>query len=772
MKPFLTIFSSVFYLSLRTRRDDMREVVPLKGNRTGGTGISQTLTRRHTVAFDKERRSAAPRAPWHGFTPTFALGAILMLSTFLNLFRLADEGYGITYYAAAVKNMLTSWHNFFFVSFDSGFVSVDKPPLGLWIQAASAYLFGFRGLSLLLPQALAGVLCVALIYYLVRRTFGAMAGFIAALVLAVTPISVATSRSNTMDMLLVLSVLLAAWVFTRAAQSGSLGWLVVGAMVIGLGFNIKMLEAFLVLPAFYLLYLLGAPVRLKWRLTQLGIATMVLLAVSFSWAVVVDLTPADQRPYVGSSSDNTVTNLILGYNGLDRLVGTSFGAHGDMLAGTPGGPGSGAVQNGTPGAFRLLNHQYAGQIGWLLPLALVGGLVASRQRPLRLPLEARHQALVLWGTWFLTGGAYLSVAGGGHPYYTVMLAPAVAALVGAGVVALWNDYRSSAVRGWLLPLVLVGMAALQAYILSDYEGWSTRLTPIIVWLCFIASAALVVLRLSFEPKVGAYAAVAAAVGMLALLIAPTVWASYQVFQGSRGSLPLAGPPPSHAFASILRGFNTQGGLGQGNIPGGGWVPFGTGNPGSIPPIRTPSGGGLPSSSGAQSSKAPSGALRTAMDPALINYLLAHQGDAKYLVAATRSSNTSPIILSTDKPVISLGGYNGVDPVFSTKQLADLVNEGAIRFFLIPEREPPMTQMMPGVFPQQPGWQGAPPSLPLGVPRGGTWGSSDPLENGSERWVQDNCQKVPQELWHSPTFGQGGGYVTNSQALYDCGVGVK
>ena len=153
MMPFLTIFSSVSYLFLRTRRDDMRKVVPLKGNRTGGTGMSQTLTRRHTVAFEKERRSAAPRAPWHRFTPTFALGAILMLSTFLNLFHLGYEGYGITYYAAAVKNMLTSWHNFFFVSFDSGFVSVDKPPLGLWIQAASAYLFGFRGLSLLLPQA-------------------------------------------------------------------------------------------------------------------------------------------------------------------------------------------------------------------------------------------------------------------------------------------------------------------------------------------------------------------------------------------------------------------------------------------------------------------------------------------------------------------------------------------------------------------------------------------------------------------------------------------
>src|SRR5919202_3604657 len=289
--------------------------------------MTWALGRKHVLTSDKGGTPAAS-APWH----RFALAVVLILSAFLNLFRLTNEGYGILYYAAAVKNMLTSWHNFFFVSFDSGFVSVDKPPLGLWIQAASAYLFGFRGLSLLLPQALAGVLCVALIYYLVRRTFGGVAGLIAALVLAVTPISVATSRSNTMDMLLVLSVLLAAWAFIRAAQSGSLGWLVVGAVMMGLGFNIKMLEAFLALPAFYLLYLTGAPVRLRRRLAHLGVATVVLLMVSFSWAVVVALTPADQRPYVGSTSDNSVTNLILGYNGLDRLLGTSYGVHGEMPA--------------------------------------------------------------------------------------------------------------------------------------------------------------------------------------------------------------------------------------------------------------------------------------------------------------------------------------------------------------------------------------------------------------------------------------------------------
>jgi 4-amino-4-deoxy-L-arabinose transferase-like glycosyltransferase len=718
--------------------------------------VTQELTRKRTFVSE-EGRESAENASWH----RLALVAILILSSFLNLFHLTNEGFGISYYAAAVKNMLSSWHNFFFVSFDSGFVSVDKPPLGLWIQAASAYLFGFSGLSLLLPQAIAGILCVAVLYHLLSRTFGVVAGLIGALVLAITPISVATSRNNTMDMLLVLSVLVAAWAFVQAARRGSLGWLVVGAILVGLGFNIKMLEAFLVLPALYLVYVLGSPVRLRRRLVHLGLATVVLVVVSLSWAVVVDLTPAGERPYVGSTSDNTVTNLILGYNGLDRLLGTSFRAEEAMAAGELGGPGLGTKQNGEPGPLRLLNHQYAGQIGWLLPLAVVGGLAASRQSGFRLPLDRRQGALVLWGTWFLTAAVYFSVAGGGHPYYTVMLAPAAAALVGVGVVALWSDYKSPDGSGWLLPLVLVGMAILQAYILGGYEGWSLMLTPLIVLLCFIAAAVLVVLRLSLNPKLGAaYAAAATAVGILALLVAPTVWASYQVFQGSGGSLPVAGPPPLQAFAGMFGGFNTQGGLGQGNTPGSGRIPFRVGNPVSIPP-----GGGSPGGKG------PGSALKSDVDPALIDYLLAHQGKAKYLVAATRSSNTAPLILSTDKPVISLGGYNGVDPVFTTNELADLVNEDAVRFFLIPDSEP-MTQMMPGVFPQQPGWQGAPPSVPLGVSRSGLGSSPDPPQNRSTRWVQDNCQRVPQELWQSPTLGQGGGFSMNGQALYDCGAGRR
>ncbi len=348
--------------------------------------MTQELTRKPTKR-SSGARSLVSNPPWRW--PVLA--AILLLSAFLNLYDLTGEGYVNYYYSAAVKNMLTSWSNFFFVSFDAGFVSVDKPPLGLWIQAASAYLLGFSGLSVLLPQAIAGVLSVALLHHLIRRTFGPVAGLLAALALALTPIVVATSRNNTMDMLVVLAVLLAAWAFLAAAERGRLSLLLLGAVMVGIGFNVKTLQAFLVLPAFYLLYLLAARTVLWRRLLHLGIATVVLLAVSLSWALAVDLTPSDQRPYVGGSEGDSALDLAFGYNGLERLLGRNQpggppggGGPGDGKAaekspdakdedkggapkggpgGGPGGGGPGGVgENGEPGPLRLLNQQNAGQI--------------------------------------------------------------------------------------------------------------------------------------------------------------------------------------------------------------------------------------------------------------------------------------------------------------------------------------------------------------------------------------------------------------------------
>jgi 4-amino-4-deoxy-L-arabinose transferase-like glycosyltransferase len=380
--------------------------------------------------------------------------------------------------------MLTSWHNFFFVSFDpAGFLAADKPPLGLWIQVASAKLFGFSGLSMLLPQALAGVLSVALLYHLVARVFGSSAGLLAALGLALAPIAVVDNRNNTPDSLLVLALLLAAWAVMRATEAGKLRWLLLGAVLVGLGFNIKELQAYLVLPALLLVYLVGAPVRVRTRLWHLLLAGGVLLVVSFCWIVAVDLTPASQRPYVSDSGTNSELSLALGYNGFGRLTA-------GILSHLPIPflhvkldfsivPGI-STEIGTPGLLRLFRPELAGQVSWLLPLALIG-LIAPLVQPRSygdqegtdstprgtgypsespkpsagspkpsagypgMPLRLRREylALLLWGTWLLTVGLFFSFARFYHLYYLIMLAPAVAALAGIGIIALWSDYRAS-----------------------------------------------------------------------------------------------------------------------------------------------------------------------------------------------------------------------------------------------------------------------------------------------------------------------------------------
>jgi 4-amino-4-deoxy-L-arabinose transferase-like glycosyltransferase len=586
------------------------------------------------------------------------LSAVLALSAFLNLSWLTREEYANVYYAATVKNMLTSLHNFFFASYDAGFVSVDKPPLGFWIQAASAHLFGFHGWSLLLPQALAGVLCVALLYHLVARSFGPVAGLLAALTLALSPISVATNRHNNLEGLLVLAVLLATWAFILAAETGRLRWLVAGGLLISLGFNIKMLEAFVVLPAFYLMYLVAAPVGWPRGMIHLGLATVVIVAASLPWVVAVDLTPAEQRPYVGSSSFNSVTDLTVGWNGVGRIVGSDTGV-------------------GDPGPLRLLNPQLGGQIGWLLPLAIVGLVVASWQswqgRPSLPLLNRQQQTLVLWGTWLVSLLMFFSVAGDWDPHYLAMLAPAVGALVGVGVVALWDDYRSAAGwRGWLLPLTLVGTASLQLHILAHYPDWSRWLAPAIVILGLGAAVSLVVARLKPRLKGSGLplALVAISVGVSSLLLAPAIWAASTVWDGAETRSPTAGPQAKPSETSDR--FGSEG---------------------------------------------------SEVDP-LVDYLEANQGDAEYLVAAIRSRIASPIILNTDEPVISLGGFNGADPVFSNERLAGLVREGAVRFFLIEGRD---------------------------------------RKEKSVRWITDNCEQVQQQIRQSSD---------STVLLYECVSGAR
>lgn len=679
------------------------------------------------------------------------LAAVLILAGALNFYGLDREGYGNTYYASAVRSMMQNWHNFFFNSFDpGGFVTIDKPPLGFWLQVVSVKILGFNGVALMLPQAIAGVLSVALLYYLVRRVFGGAAGLLAALALATTPISVVASRNNIIDGTLVFTVLLGAWAVTRAVETGKLRWLLWCALFVGLGFNIKMLEAFLVVPAFGLMYLLGARVGWRRRIAYLIIAGVVLLAISFSWVTAVDLTPASQRPFVDSTTTNSELDLAIGYNGLQRLTGRAapgggnraVGRRGGATAGPPGGFTAG--ETGAIGPLRLLNTQLGGQIGWLLPLAVIGFFATAVQSRRRWPLDDRQLSLVLWGMWLLTMGVFFSVAGFFHTYYLVMMGPAIAALAGIGLMSLWTAYRSSRWGWWLLPASLLAVAAVQAHLLTDYSSWARWLTPLIVGLCTLAALALVVAHV--RPQLGMrWALPAALLGVVGLLSAPAVWAETSVANSSSGLIPSAGPSAS------------GGGPGGGVFRRGrGAFPFRRGDfrprNGFRPPVVFPAGGfrGRPGFGG-----------DTTANSGLLRYLEKHQGTAKFLVATSNASTAESYILSTGKPVMAMGGFLGSDPILNASKVANLVKNGTVRYFLLPSAVD---------------FGGAGAGLPTRLGAGGFGGGRFGANRGVTTWVQQHCTVVPSSRYSSTTSsasatGAGPGDFGGGEALYSCRTGA-
>ncbi|HKJ26004.1 MAG TPA: glycosyltransferase family 39 protein, partial [Anaerolineales bacterium] len=282
-----------------------------------------------TENIEPKQITAAQPKPWleqklfAWFTPALLILALIVLvSLGFHLHNLDAIGDANTYYTAAVEAMLDSWSNFFFVAAEpGGSVTVDKPPLGLWMEAAFAFVFGVNGIAVSMPNILAGLFSIPLMYYLVKKYLGAGPGLAAAAVMAFTPVAFAADRNNTMDSMLTFTLLLAAWAFIVATERGQLRYLLLGGLIIGLGFNIKMMQAFLPLPAFFALYFFASKHGWGRKLFNLGLTTLVIAVVSLSWALAVDAVPADQRPYIGSSTDNTVMELIVGHNGLNRLFG-------------------------------------------------------------------------------------------------------------------------------------------------------------------------------------------------------------------------------------------------------------------------------------------------------------------------------------------------------------------------------------------------------------------------------------------------------------------
>jgi 4-amino-4-deoxy-L-arabinose transferase-like glycosyltransferase len=591
-------------------------------------------------------------------------GAILVLAAALRLWHLDQNGYDNEYYAAAVRSMATSWHAFLYNSFDpAGFVSVDKPPVALWIQVVAVKLFGFHGLTLLVPQVLEGVAAVAILDYLVRRRFGVWAGLFAALFLAVMPVSIATDRSNNTESCLVLVLLLAAAALLRAAERGSRSLLSLSMALIGAGFNVKMLAAFVVLPAFALVYGLSAPVSWKRRIVDLAIGTVVLLTVSLSWAVLYDLTPPEHRPFAGSTTRNSMVELAVGHNGLGRFVrlarspapATNTGAESGSSGGGTSQISSGQLSPGrqapagqwsrlfvrTPaGPLRLADGQLAAQVGWLLPLALLGIGAGLFRTGWRLPLPPPLAALLLWSVWVFTYGVVFSYAGGiFHFYYLVLMAPSLAALAGIGAVTGWALYLDRGGYAALLPGSLIATAAWQLYIESravglalPHDDWRRWLHEALVIGCTIAAIGLSLLLFGREwgSVKRAMVTAGATLGLLAVLVMPTAWALSSVL--------VKGIPvlPSADLARLAPG-ESMGGARQLN--------------------------------------------RGAWYRRLIAFLQENRRGERYLLATSTTRVAAPIIIEAGEPVMAMGGFHGLDPIVTPEKLAHLVETNQVRFVM-------------------------------------------------------------------------------------------
>jgi 4-amino-4-deoxy-L-arabinose transferase-like glycosyltransferase len=606
---------------------------------------------------------------------------LLALAAALDLWALSRNGWANDYYSAAARSMSSSWHNFLFASMDPGGVmTVDKPPLSMWVQALSVRAFGYHQLSVLVPQALMGVASVALVYDLVRRRFGRIGGFVAGLALATTPIAVAVSRHNNPDALLALCCVAALWCTVRGLEGGRTRWLVLAGVFVGLGFETKMGVALAVVPGIVAAWLWVDP-RGRGRLRALGqvlAGGAAMVVVGGAWPLLVELTPASDRPWVSGTSDNSVLSLILDYNGLNRVGGQ---------AGVPTGAG-GNMSGGTPGPLRLLSSALGGQVGWLLGFVLVtslGMVVASRLRR----SDARSGWLLAVGGGFLVTAVLFSSASGiFHPYYVSLLAPFIAALAGAGFAELTAGRLNARVLG---PIAIAAGVAAELVIHGRYPGQLSWLAPLLVVVGVLAASAL----LAFAGRRVRVLAVSSA--LLALLIAPTVWALDTLGYAASGTFPSGGPASvatgpgggptgrfGRPFARLRaqRGFGAIGGApGQpalfGAAPGG--PPTGVaGQPppgaGAFPPGR---GGPLAFGGGRGGLGGPFGDARSIAS--VLTYVRRHGGGT---IAVSSQSSAAAAIIEKNANVAGIGGFSGRESEVSTSWVAQEVRTGRIRWVLV------------------------------------------------------------------------------------------
>src|SRR6476620_8471585 len=553
-----------------------------------------------------------------------ALLGLLLVTLVLYTWNLTASGYANSFYSAAVQAGADSWKAFFFASSDAASsITVDKPPASLWVMALSVRVLGLSSFAILLPQALMGVATVGVVYATVKRHFGAAAGLIAGVVLALTPVAALMFTFNNPDALLTLLMALGAWATMRAIEQASPKWMMIVGVFIGLGFLTKTLQVLLVVPFFGLAYLIAAPTTLRRRIVHslLAVGTMVLSAGW--WVAMVELVPASARPYIGGSQTNSFLELTVGYNGLGRLSGDETGS-----VGGGGGGATGGGMWGSTGLFRMFSSSVGDQVSWLIPSALIllaAGLWLRRRRP---RTDLRRAAYLVGGGWLVVTMLVFSfMAGIFHEYYTVALAPAIGALVGMGPVEAWQ--RPSGAVATIALAAATAAAATWSFILlsrtTAYGDW-LRISVLAVGM----AAPLLILATRWMHARSVPFVLAAA--LVAGLAGPGVYAVSTTAQGHSGSIVPAGP------------------AGSGRGPGG-------------------AGGGM-------------GGLLDASTPstAVVSALSANAGQYTWVAAAIGSQTAAGLQLGTQLPVMAIGGFNGSDPSPTLAQFQQYVKNGQIHYF--------------------------------------------------------------------------------------------
>ncbi|MEV6439186.1 ArnT family glycosyltransferase [Streptomyces anulatus] len=644
-----------------------------------------------------------------------ALYGLLLAVGLAYFWNLSASGYANSFYSAAVQAGSGSWKALFFGSLDSAnAITVDKPPAALWPMALSVRLFGLNSWAILAPQVLMALATAAVLNTAVRRRFGPVAGLIAVGVFALTPVAALMFRFNNPDALLALLMTVTVWCVLRALEQGRTTWLLWAGAAVGFAFLTKTLQAFLILPPLAVLYAVCAPVPVRKRLGQLALSALTMVVAGGWWVAIVELMPASSRPYVGGSQNNSFLELTFGYNGLGRINGEETGSVGGGGRGGGGGGGWGET-----GIGRMFDSEVGGQIAWLLPAALIllaAGLWLTRKAA---RTDSARASFVAWGgALIMTAAVFSFMAGIFHQYYTVALAPYVAALVAMGVTVLWEERGAWWPRAVLPGTVVV--TVVWAYVLLG------RTPDYLPWLRWTVLAAGLVgaLGLLVVGRFGGRGVATAVVGLscAASLAGPTAYTVSTLNSGHQGSIVTAGPsagfgmggpgggggrggpggpgggdggqrggtqqPPGQGQGTLPgqgQGQGNQQGNQQGNAPGGmptapgGTAPGGTGtgtgtgagtNPGFGEGMRGGGGGGM------------GGLLNGASVDAEAKALLEKGADDyTWVAAAVGAQNAASYQLATGEPVMAIGGFNGSDPSPTLAQFKKYVAEGKIHYFV-------------------------------------------------------------------------------------------